>query len=424
MFDYDRWQEIFIAISKNKLRSALTSFGVLWAVFMLVVMVGSGTGLNNGVSEGVKDFATNSGFMWAQTTTKAFLGYNRGRNWNINNDDIIAIKDQITEISDLSPRLEGGRVGENVVYGKLAGSYSVVGDYPSYGRLDPSTMPYGRYINDEDIRLKRKVCMIGERVHETLFKKDEDPTGKYIRVNGVYFMVIGVVRSNNPQIQLGGNKKEMVTIPFTTMQQTFNFGNDVHYFGILAKEGFAIEDVMNKIKPILRKNHKLNPDDNDAIGSFDVQNMVKMFQSVTIGIGLLIWIVGIGTLIAGAVGVGNIMLIIVKERTKEMGIMRAIGASPRIILTQILTESVFLTSISGFIGLALGTLVLYGLDVATDASRKVAPVDEGTFFLNPGVGWELALTAMVLLIVIGFFAGLVPAIKAIKIKPIEALRAD
>ena len=424
MFDYDRWQEIFIAIKKNKLRSVLTAFGVFWAVFMLVVMVGSGNGLNNGVSEGVKDFATNSGFMWAQTTTKSFLGYARGRNWNINNDDIITIKDQVKEIQDLSPRLEGASSGENVVYGKIAANYGVIGDYPSYGKLDPSTMPFGRYINEEDIRLKRKVCIIGERVHETLFKKDEDPSGKYIRVNGVYFMVVGVVRSNNPNINFGRNKKEMVTIPFTTMQQTFNFGNDVHYFGILTKPGFTVESVMAKIKPILQKNHKLNPEDNDAIGNFDVQSLVKMFEYVNIGIALLIWIVGIGTLIAGAVGVGNIMLIIVKERTKEMGIMRAIGASPRVIITQVLTESVFLTTISGFLGLALGTLLLSGIDMAIDASRKAAPVDEGSFFLNPGVGWELALTSMILLIIIGFFAGLVPAIMAVRIKPIEALRAD
>ncbi len=424
MFDYDRWQEIFIAIKKNKLRSALTAFGVFWAVFMLVVMVGSGNGLSNGVSEGVKDFATNSGFMWAQTTTKTFLGYKRGRNWSINNDDIVSIKDQITDISDLSPRLEGGRSGENVVNGKLAGSFSVVGDYPSYGRLDPSTMVFGRYINDEDIRLKRKVCLMGERVHETLFKKDEDPTGKYIRVNGVYFMVVGVVRSNNPNIQFAGDKREMVTIPFSTMQQTFNFGNDVHYFGILAKPGVTIESVLAKIKPILQKNHKLNPDDNDAIGSVDIQKLVKTFEYVTIGIGLLIWVVGIGTLIAGAVGVGNIMLIIVKERTKEMGIMRALGASPTNIVSQVLTESVFLTTISGFLGLALGTLVLFGMDFMVDASRKMAPVDERTFFLNPGVGWQLALSAMLMLIIIGFFAGLVPAIQAVRIKPIEALRAD
>lgn len=421
MFDYDRWREIFIAISKNKLRSALTAFGVFWAVFMLIALVGSGNGLQNGITNGIKDFSTDSGFMWSQTTTKPFLGYKRGRYWNINNNDISSIKDQITEIAAVSPRLQGARNGENVVYGKIGGSYTVMGDYPDYRLLDPSVMPYGRYINEEDIRLKRKVCMIGERVHECLFKKNEDPTGKYIRVNGVYFMVIGVVKSNNPMINRDG--KETVTIPFSTMQQTFNFGDQVHFFGFVAKPSFRVADIIGKIKLIMQKNHKLNPSDDDAIGRFDVQDMLKTFFFMELGITLLIWIVGLGTLIAGAVGVGNIMLIIVKERTKEIGIMRAIGASPRVIVSQILTESVFLTTVSGFIGLALGTLLLYGMSAIIASAKQVA-ADEQTFFLNPEISWQVAGASLVIVVIIGFFAGLFPALKAMRIKPIEALRAD
>ncbi len=426
MFDKDRWQEIFNAIKKNKLRSILTAFGVLWAILMLVVMTGAGNGLKNGVYEGVKDFATNSGFVWADNTTVAYAGFNRGRHWQINNDDINAIKDQVPEVEVISPRLNGWnlRSGENIVRGKRSAAFNVMGDYPSYRDIDPCTMPYGRYINDEDIKLKRKVCIIGEKVYEVMFDEGEDPVGEYLRVNGVYFMVVGVFKSNNPQINIGSNKKETVYLPFTAMQQTFNYGDQVHYFGLIAKKGVKVEAVINKIKPILQNNHKLSPEDDEAIGQFNLENQIKTMNFIFLGIDILIWVVGIGTLIAGAVGISNIMLVIVKERTKEIGIQRAIGARPAIIISQLLTESVFLTTIAGFIGLALGTIILYVVDMAVDASRAGSTGEEETFFLNPEVGLPLAIAALSMLIIVGLIAGLIPALKAIKIKPIEALRHE
>ncbi|WP_430814414.1 ABC transporter permease [Carboxylicivirga sp. RSCT41] len=426
MFDKDRWQEIFNAIKTNKLRSVLTAFGVLWAILMLVVMTGAGNGLKNGVYEGVKDFATNSGFVWAQNTTIAYEGFKRGRNWQINNDDIQAIKDQVPEVEVISPRLNGWnlRSGENIVRGKRSGAFNVMGDYPSYRDIDPCTMPYGRYINDEDIRLKRKVCIIGEKVYEVMFDEGEDPVGQYIRVNGVYFMVVGVFKSNNPQINIGSNKKETVYLPFTAMQQTYNYGDQVHYFGLVAKKGHKVENVIDKITPILQKNHKLSPEDNEAIGKFNLENQIKTMNFIFLGIDILIWVVGIGTLIAGAVGISNIMLVVVKERTKEIGIQRAIGAKPAIIVSQLLTESVFLTTIAGFIGLAIGTVALYLVDMAVDASRAAGNGEEETFFLNPEIGLPLAIAALAMLILVGLIAGLIPALKAIRIKPIEALRHE
>ncbi len=426
MFDRDRWQEIFNAIKQNKLRSILTAFGVFWAIFMLVVMTGAGNGLKNGITDGLKDFATNSAFMWSEKTTIAYEGYNRGRYWYVNNQDIQAIKDQVPEIGVISPRLNGWnlRDGENIVRGKKSGAFNVMGDYPTYRKIDPCTMLWGRYINDEDIKHRRKVCIVGEKVYEVMFDKDEDPVGKYIRVNGVYFMVVGVFQSNNPNINIGSNKKETVYLPFTSMQQTFNYGDQVHFFGFTAKDGVPVKNVLDKIVPILHKNHKISPDDQEAIGKVDIENEIKTMFYVFLGINILIWVVGIGTLIAGVVGISNIMLVIIRERTKEIGVQRAIGAKPTVIIGQILTESVFLTTIAGFLGLALGTFVLYLVDMAVDASRATATTDDATFFLNPEIGLQIAVSALMMLLVAGFIAGLIPALKAIKIKPIEALRHE
>lgn len=426
MFDRDRWQEIFSAIKKNKLRSALTAFGVFWGIFMLVVMIGSGNGLKNGVSQGVKDFATNSAFVWSENTTVPYKGFKRGRHWSFTNRDIITLKDQIPELDIVAPRLTGWKLnrGENVVRGDKSASFSINGDYPSYQKIDPSTMVYGRFINETDIEGRRKVCIIGERVYEVMFNKDENPVGKHLRINGVYFNVIGVFRSKNPKINIGSDKKESIYLPFTTMQHTFNYGDRVHYFAMTAKDGYPVSHVLDKVITVLKKQHKISPDDEEAVGNFNLEKEVKTVGYVFLGIDLLIWIVGIGTLIAGAVGVSNIMLVIIKERTKEIGIQRAIGAGPGVIIGQIISESVFLTTIAGFIGLAFGTMVLSIVSMAIEQAKAAGTSEEEVFFVNPEIGIPIAVSALAILVVTGIIAGLIPARKAVKIKPIEALRHE
>ena len=426
MFDRDRWQEIFSAIKKNKLRSALTAFGVFWGIFMLVVMIGSGNGLKNGVYEGVKDFATNSAFVWAKKTTVPYKGLKRGRDWSFTNRDILTLRDQVPELDIISPRLDGWKLnrGENVVRGDISASFSINGDYPTYQEIDPSLMVYGRYINDNDIEDRRKVCIIGERVYEVMFEKDENPVGQNLRINGVYFQVIGVFRSKNPKINIGSDKKESIYLPFSTMQHTFNYGDRVHYFAMTAKKGHEVANVLEKVVVVLKKQHKIAPDDEEAVGNFNLEKEVKTISYVFLGIDMLIWIVGIGTLIAGAVGVSNIMLVIIKERTKEIGIQRAIGAGPGVIIGQIISESVFLTTIAGFVGLALGTMVLSLVSMAIDQAKASGSGEEEVFFVNPEIGIPIAVSALVILIVTGIIAGLIPARKAVRIKPIEALRHE
>ena len=415
IFDINRWQEIWFTITHNKSRSFLTAFGVFWGMFMLVVMVGAGVALQRGMSANIEGFATNSCFFWTETTSEPFKGFKKGRNWNIVNEDLPVILRKVPEIQYMAPVLFGGNSANNTLRRDKSGTFNIKGNFPSYNLIVESKMIYGRYINDIDLSEKRKVCVIGERVYEVLFNKDENPIGQNIQVNGIYFQVIGVAR-NKSRVNIGGKAEESVILPFSTMQQAFNQGNKVHFIAATALPGIKVKVIQDKISEVLRAQHDISPTDKAALNALNIEDQFTMFLYLGLGIGFLIWFVGLGTLIAGGIGVSNIMLVTVRERTKEIGIRRALGATPRNIISQILTESIVLTIIAGMSGLMLGVGLLQLVGYALSNGDQ--------FFKDPQISITVAIISLIILLVIGTLAGFIPANRAMSIKPIEAIREE
>ena len=415
MFDLDRWYEIWITITHNKSRSFLTAFGVFWGMFMLVVMVGAGNGLSTGINSQIEGLASNSVFFNANKTSLPYKGFQKGRSWNMLNSDIPIIEDRVAELEYLSPMLFSGGNTDNVVRNEKYGSYMVKGTYPVYDKIDRSIMEYGRYINDIDIKERRKVCILGTRIYEVLFNVGENPVGQQVKVNGIYFTVIGVARKTS-NASIGGDPEETVILPFTTMQQAFNQGNVIHFLAATAKPGVKVRVIQNKIVETLKEIHQIAPEDKDAVFNMNIEEQFNMFNNLGVGIALLIWIVGLGTLFAGAVGVSNIMLVTVRERTKEIGIRRALGATPTDIIGQILSESVVLTLLAGVGGIVVGVGVLAAADIVLKQSDQ--------FFKDPQISFMVGVLALFVLVIIGTLAGFIPAQRAMMIKPIEAISEE
>lgn len=417
MFDFDRWNEIYATLSKNKLRTALTAFGVFWGIFMLIIMLGSGQGLKNGITQAFSGMATNSFVVWAQNTSVPFKGMPKNRQIRFRNEDIEAIKKYVPEAEAIAPgnQLGGYRGEHNVVRGTKTAPFIVRGDYPEIVKVQTFRMTAGRFLNYNDMRETRKVCVIGERVRQVLFKPEEDPIGQYIQVNGIYFMVVGSYTTDKGD-EGAQEQMQIVYIPFSTFQQAFNFGNTVGWFSITSKKDIPAAVAENKVKALLATRHYVHPTDRRAIGSWNMEKEFKKITGLFDGIETLVWIVGIGTLLAGVVGVSNIMLIIVKERTREIGIRRAIGASPFSIMSQIIAEAVMLTLLAGYLGLVCGIGLLELISSAMNGGAGM--------FQHPGVDINIAFKALAILVVSGMLAGLIPAQRAVAIKPVDALRAE
>jgi putative ABC transport system permease protein len=416
IFDRDNWQEIFATIRKNRLRTFLTSLGVGWGIFMLVIMLGAGNGLKNGVMRDFEGTATNSFFMWTQKTTKPYKGMKPGRSYNFNNADALAIAG-LPEVSVVSPQnqLGGYQGGNNVMRGLKTGNFNVIGAYPNITKIRLVKIAQGRFINDNDIKEKRKVCVIGSRVKEMLFTSDEAAVGEYVQINGVYFKVIGVTIPTGS----GNDAREdaqKITVPFTTFQNAFNYGDVVGWFAISSREEIPVTDAEAKVLAIVKERHKVSPADEMAVGHWNMQVHFNKMGGLFNGINALIWFVGIGTLIAGVIGISNIMLIVVKERTREIGVKRALGATPWMVISQIMLESVFLTILAGYSGLVLGVMLLEGINSMLG--------DEVPMFRDPTIDISAAMYSLLWLVISGAFAGLIPAMRAVRIQPVEALRSE
>ncbi|MCX6273496.1 MAG: ABC transporter permease [Bacteroidetes bacterium] len=420
MFDFDRWQEIYYVLKKNRLRTFLTAFGVFWGIFMLMIMLGAGTGLQNGTTQNFGDMATNSVFIWAQQTTVPYKGFPRGRRFNYRNEDVKALRTEIPEIKYLAPRLRGGNFGEgnNVMRGLKTGLFNINGEYPDLNRIDPLNMLKGRFINEMDIEQVRKVVVIGTGVQDAMFGKEEEPLGQYLQINGVYFQVVGLFRSKRTGEQANDENKN-IFMPFTTLQRTYNYGGVVGVFAITSQDNISVTVAEDKAIDLLKRRHSVAPSDDGAIGHFNLEKEFRKMTGLFFGIRLLVWIVGTGTLLAGVIGVSNIMLVVVKERTKEIGIQRALGATPVKIIGQIMTESVVLTILAGYLGLVAGVGLLEGLNYLMESSGSASDM-----FLHPGVDFRVAMTALSILVIAGMLAGLIPARRAVTVKPIDALRYE
>ncbi len=414
MFDKDKWQEIFDTIRKHKLRTLLTALGVWWGIFMLIVLMGAGTGLQNGVYSMFGSHARNSMYMWTQTTTIAYKGFQPGRNTNLTVADMEAIRSNFGDaIKDIAPRMwvPSGEIKR----AKKSGAFDVRGDGPGLINIQAIKLTNGRFINPNDVKDTRKVCVIGKRVKEVLFE-DEEAIGKYLTMAGSEYLVVGEVASDRSDEDQAQDDNQTIHIPISTAQRVRNRPNSVSWFGASINEGYSVYDYEEKIATLIRERHNIHPDDERAIGSENVAEEFDNISGLFTGIKVIIWIVGIGSLLAGIIGVSNIMLIIVKERTKEIGIRKALGATPKDIISMILLESVFITTFAGYIGLISSVGVVWLLKIAVGESVPM--------FSNPQIDMGVGIGALILLTIAGAVAGLIPALNAANIPPVVALRDE
>ena len=410
LFERDTWQEVYDSMSKNKLRTGITMVGVWWGILLLIALLGAAKGMENSFNRIFGDFATNSVFVWGQSTSMPFKGFQEGKRVRLKLSHVDKIKDNIEGIEFVVPR---NRNQALVVRNFLSGNFSVNGDYPLLDQIQKKKMIEGRFINQNDINLNKKVALISEDIYKQLFEKDENPIGAYVQMNNINFTVIGVFQNGN--VNMGPSSD--VHIPFTTFQQIYNQGDNIGWMVITGKPEYNIKQIEADTKLLLRNLNKIHPRDKRAFGSF---NLGKEFAKVTgflTGMQFLTWFVGIATLIAGVFAIGNILLITVKERTKEIGVRRALGATPFEIKRQIVVEAVFLTIMSGLLGIISGGWILIFID------RAWGQGDDATL-VNASVSISVVFIALIILVILGTLIGLIPAFKATSVKPIEALREE
>ena len=415
LFDTDTFREILDSILRNRSRSLLTGFGVFWGVFMLMLLTGGGQGFKDLLVQNFEGFAQNTCIVATSNTTKPYKGFKKGRTWNLEYADVDRLKAMVPELETVSPSVS--LWGKTVSRDEHTSSRAVVkGARADYANIETPRIKYGRWINDADNLQERKVCVIGKRVYEELFPEGGNPLGERISIDGSYYTVIGVDWRSTNGISINGSAADAVTIPINQVRKAYNLGNTVHLLCFTAKEGITMSDITPRVREIIARQHYIAPDDEQAMFLLNTQLIFGIVDNLFKGINFLIWLIGLGTLLAGVIGVSNIMMVSVKERTTEIGIRRAIGATPRQILGQIISESIVLTLVAGMIGIVFSVLILSGVELAmtTDGVLKAAfQVPFGT-----------AVLAALLLTVLGVLAGLMPALRAMQIKPVDAMRDE
>ncbi len=420
MFDLDKWEEIWLTMMQHKLRTALTAFGVFWGIFMLVILLGAGNGLRNGAMQNF-DIARNAVFVWTMETTVPYEGFDAGRFIQLNNQDLPALR-QLDEVSVIAPRLQvGNRFSGQalpIVRGDRSVAFAIMGDAPEFLDIKPYILDQGRFLNQIDMERGRKVAVIGKRVRDELFDPEEDALGDYVRIGGVPFQVVGVFDTRVMGEQ-AINELQTVHIPITTAQRTFNMGNDITWFGFVPAAGATAAEAEDAILEVFRTRHHISPDDRQALQSFNVEREFREMQGVFTGIAGFSWFVAVGTIIAGMVGVANIMMIIVKERTREIGIRKSVGAKPFSIIGMIVLEALVISGVAGYMGLVCGVFLIEGVALAMEQLGA-----QSDFFANPEIDFGVAISAIAVLVFSGALAGFFPGLMAARVNPVLALRDE
>ena len=411
-FDRDSFREILEGITRNRSRSLLTGFGVFWGVLMLMLLSGGGQGLRELLEKNFEGFATNTCIAVTDNTSKPYKGYKRDRSWSMDYSDVDRLRNLVPELETVTPIIsQWGSNAYRDEYTFTGGSLK--GVRADYSGIETPFLQYGRYLNEMDIAEARKVCVIGKKVYNTLFPEGGDPCGKAIRIDGIYYTVVGV-DYNAGNMSINGSAEETVSVPITLARKAYNTGNTIHLLCFTAKPGITMSDITPRVREVIARNHSIDPTDEHAILMINTQMLFGVIDSLFKGISFLIWLIGLGTLLAGAIGVSNIMMVSVRERTTEIGIRRAIGATPRTILTQIIAESILLTLTAGLLAIVASVLILAGVELAmtTDGVLKAA-------FQVP---FSTALLSALLLAVLGVLAGLAPSFRAMQVRPVDAMR--
>ena len=414
--DIDSYREILDTLTRNKSRSFLTGFGVFWGVFMLVVLIGGGQGLKEMLQRIFDGFAQNTVIVWSQQTSKAYKGFRKGRWWSMDYKDITRLHQRVPELDVVAPVLFAPWGKTNTAYYKdQKTTPRIQGCTPEYAQVISPKLYYGRYINEMDMKEHRKVCVIGKKIYKDLFRDGGDPCGKSIRIDSTYYEVIGVDYASS-NININGRSDQKITLPLTLMQQTYNRGNEVDMMVATGHEGVVMSSITARMREAVTIAHYVDPTDEQAAMVFNTEVLFQMLDNLFRGVNFLVWLVGLGTLLAGAIGVSNIMMVTVRERTTEIGIRRAIGATPKMILSQIISESILLTLVAGMSGILFGVLILHMLELGN--------TEDGILTTHFQIGFWTAISAALMVSAMGVLAGLAPAGRAMTIKPVDAMRDE